>query len=87
MTRLLLGDVRKRSISVMARNGVTPPLSLHFPRTVITRRIISWCADGGGGRFHGEGTRVVLVLLCSFHSNYPEPFQAFWQNSGGGPFG
>lgn len=64
-----------------------PPNNAAFvprSRAVIARRIISWRADGGGGRFHGEGTRVVLVLLCSFHSNYPEPFQA--QNSGGGPF-
>lgn len=37
----------------------------------------------GGGRFHGEGTRVVLVLICSFHSNYPEPFQALRRGSPG----
>lgn len=55
----------------MAWNGVNitrPPAFVTHSSPVITCCLISWCTDKGRGRFHGEGTLAVFVLLSTWHS-------------------
>lgn len=69
-----------------------PPCICYSLGPVIPRCLISWCADRGRRRFHGEGTLAgfyasLSSALCSFHSNYPESFHTFCHgNSREGPF-
>lgn len=45
-----------------------PPAFVPHSSPVITCCLISWCTDKGRGRFHGEGTLAVFVLLSTWHS-------------------
>lgn len=57
---------RRREETLQFSNGLKwsnpSPNATLVPRSRAV--IVSWCAHGGGGRFHGEGTRVVLVLTA-----------------------
>ena len=46
----------------------SPPCICYSFSPVITCCLISWCTDKGRGRFHGEGTLAVFVLLSTWHS-------------------
>lgn len=57
---------RRREETLQFSNGLKwsnpSPNAAFVPRSRAV--IASCCAHGGGGRFHGEGTRVVLVLTA-----------------------
>lgn len=46
----------------------SPPCICYSFSPVITCCLISWCADKGRRRFHGEGTLAVFMLLSTWHS-------------------